>query len=154
MPSSSQMVLFGENPVLPAPAVATPIVHIQKLDWKELYGALSKLPKSRYAIPTSELMKDFMVQPVDNDLVFVEVREFKKTAYMRRLLGSVGGFSRLKPAPEDALMFVRILLEDPYKYAKLFATHYSVCAKCAAELTDEKSRELGLGPICRKAFGR
>lgn len=152
MTSSAQMVLFGENPVLLTPAVVAPAIPAEKLDWKEIYGALSKLPKSKYAIPVSELMKDFMVQPVDNDLVFVEVREFKKTPYLRRLLGSYGGFSRIKPAPEDTLMFVRILIADPYKYAKLFASHYSVCAKCSAELTDEVSRELGLGPVCRKAF--
>jgi len=95
-----------------------------------------------------------MVQPVDNDLVFVEIREFKKTTYLRRLIGSYGGFTRSKPAPEDTLAFVRVLLGDPYKYAKLFAVHYACCAKCGAELTDEVSRELGLGPVCRKAFGR
>jgi hypothetical protein len=154
MTTASQMVLFGENPA-PAPAVHAPaVIPTNKVDWKELYGALSKLPKSKYAIPTSELMGDFMVQPVDNDYVFVETREFKKTAYLRRLVGSYGGFTRIKPAPEDTLMFVRVLLEDPYKYAKLFAVHYSCCAKCGAELTDEVSRELGLGPICRKAFGK
>ncbi len=148
------MVLFGENPVMPAPAVVPAVAPVKNFDWKELYGALSRLPKSKYAIPTSELMKDFMVQPVDNDLVFVEIREFKKTTYLRRLTGSYGGFTKIKPAPEDTLMFVRVLLADPLHYAKLFATHYSCCAKCGAELTDELSREFGLGPICRKAFGK
>jgi hypothetical protein len=152
--TTQQLVLFGENPA-PAPAVPAPVANVApKFNWKELYEALSKLPKSKYAIPTDELMGDYMVQPVDNDLVFVEIREFKKTTYLRRLIGSYGGFSRIKPAPEDTLAFVRVLLGDPYKYAKLFAVHYACCAKCGAELTDETSRELGLGPVCRQAFGK
>jgi hypothetical protein len=41
---------------------------------------------------------------------------------------------------------------DPYKYARLFGEHYTCCGSCGAPLTDNKSRELMLGPECRKKF--
>ena len=75
-----------------------------------------------------------------------------KKTYIKKLYGSVGAFTRVRPAVEDALVFTRIIKADPYKYTKLFAEHYQCCGKCGAELTDPKSRELMLGPECRKAF--
>jgi hypothetical protein len=124
-----------------------------KSEWAELYEALSKLPKSKYAIPTSEIISDFLADKIHGDLLFVEVREYKKTPYLRKLSGSIGYFTRIKPNALDTLAFVRILASDPHKYARIFGEHYRCCAKCGAELTDERSRELSLGPECRKAFG-
>jgi hypothetical protein len=49
---------------------------------------------------------------------------------------------------------MNIISQDPYKYAKIFGQHYSCCGSCGAELTDPVSRELQLGPECRKKFGR
>jgi hypothetical protein len=74
--------------------------------------------------------------------------------YMRRLTGSVGGFTRWKVANDDAVTLVNIIAQDPYKYTKIFGQHYSCCGSCGAELTDPISRELQLGPECRKKFGR
>jgi hypothetical protein len=83
----------------------------------------------------------------------VEIREYMGNLYMRRLTGSVGGFTRWKVSNKDSIALSEIIGRDPYRYAKMFGQHYSCCGSCGAELTDPKSRELQLGPECRKKFG-
>jgi len=131
----------------------TPEQEARQRLFAELNEALSTVPKSKYAIPVDELMLDFMKQPVHGDLVFLEIKEYMKRLQMNKLFGSVGAFTRVRPAVEDALAFVRIIQKDPYMYARKFAEHYKCCGKCGAELTDPRSRELMLGPDCRRAFG-
>lgn len=135
-----------------APALDA-VQEAQRALYVELLEALRTIPQSKYAIPTNELMVDLLKDKVHGDLVFLEVREYMKRIYMKKLYGSVGAFTRVRPKVEDALTFVRIIQRDPYKYARKFAEHYKCCGKCGAELTDPRSRELLLGPECRKAFG-
>jgi hypothetical protein len=131
----------------------TPEQEARQRLFAELNEALQTVPKSKYAIPVSELMLDFMKQPVHGDLVFLEIKEYMKRLQMNKLFGSVGAFTRVRPDVEDALAFVRVIKKDPYMYARKFAEHYKCCGKCGAELTDPRSRELMLGPDCRRAFG-
>jgi hypothetical protein len=119
-----------------------------------LQEALSKAPKSKYAIPVEELDIALNSTPLNGDLLFLEIREYMNNLYMRRLTGSVGGFTRWKVANDDAVTLVNIIAQDPYKYTKIFGQHYSCCGSCGAELTDPISRELQLGPECRKKFGK
>lgn len=126
---------------------------VQKVHDPELSEALSKVIKSKYAVPVEELILDFYDENIDNDLLFVEVREYQGHLYLRRLHGSVGSFVRSKLSRKDTLAILGHIAQDPYKYAKLFGEHYSCCGKCGAELTDAVSRKLQLGPDCRKAFG-
>ena len=119
-----------------------------------LQEALSKAPKSKYAVPASELDISLEDTPLTGDLLFIEVKEYMGNLYMRRLTGSVGGFTRHKVAPKDSITIMNIISQDPYKYAKIFGQHYSCCGSCGAELTDPVSRDLQLGPECRKKFGR
>jgi len=117
---------------------------------------LDGLPKSKYAVPTTELalIADLVgMDAVKNDLVFLEVKEYRGTVYMRRLSGAPGSFIRVRLSKDAVSALSSILKTDPYKYARLFGEHYRCCGKCGAELTDEESRRLMLGPICRKAFG-
>ena len=136
-----------------SPAGLTPEQEARQRLFAELNEALQTIPKSKYAIPVSELMLDFMKKPVHGDLVFLEVKEYMKRLQINKLFGSVGAFTRVRPDVEDALAFVRIVQKDPYKYARMFAEHYKCCGKCGADLTDPRSRELMLGPDCRRAFG-
>lgn len=119
----------------------------------ELFGALSSVPKARYAIPTSEIFLDTLDGKVNGDLLFVEVKERDRVLQIRRLHGSTGGFSRSTLSRNDSLTILGHIAQEPYKYTRLFGEHYSCCGKCGAELTDEVSRSLFLGPHCRKAFG-
>lgn len=117
---------------------------------------LADIPKAKYAIPTAELavVSDLVgLEAVKNDLLFLEVKEYKGTVYMRRLLGAPGAFTRVRLSHEAVAALASILKADPYKYTRLFGEHYACCGKCGAELTDEESRRLMLGPVCRQAFG-
>lgn len=112
---------------------------------------LASIPKSRYAIGEVDLTGSSIT--VNNDLLFVEVREYMGTLYMRRLHGAPGAFTRSKLTMEQVRDIVGIIATDPYKYTRLFGQHHTCCGSCGAELTDERSRELQLGPECRKKFG-
>lgn len=120
---------------------------------KELFEALSAVQKSKYAIPTNELILDFFDEKIHTDMLFVEVKEYRDKLTIRRLHGSVGDFMRTRLSRKDSLSILRHIAHDTYKYARLFGEHFSCCGKCSAPLTDDKSRRLQLGPDCRKAFG-
>jgi hypothetical protein len=116
-----------------------------------MQALLSSVPKSKYAIPADEL--ELSSIEVKNDLLFVEVKEYMQTLYMRQLHGAPGGFTRTKLTTEQTKDIIAIIATDPYKYTRIFGQHYSCCGSCGAELTDARSRELMLGPECRKKFG-
>lgn len=121
----------------------------------ELQAALASIPKSKYAVPVEQL--EFLELDaqgsIHGDLLFLEVREYMHTLYMRRMTGAPGAFTRHKLSSKDTLALIKLLARDPYEYTRLFGLHYSCCGKCGAELTDPLSRKLQLGPECRKAFG-
>lgn len=114
---------------------------------------LARVPKSKYAIPTLELEATLADDEFHNELVFVEIKEYMSTLYARQLHGSPGGFNRSKLSSATVKALVELIAQDPYKYTRLFGEHYSCCGSCGATLTDDKSRELMLGPECRKKFG-
>lgn len=149
----SMFLGFPEAEVKKSVAGLTPEQEARQRLFAELNEALQTVPKSKYAIPVTELMLDFMKKPVHGDLVFLEIKEYMKRLQMNKLFGSVGAFTRVRPDVEDALAFIRVIQKDPYKYARTFAEHYKCCGKCGADLTDPRSRELMLGPDCRRAFG-
>jgi hypothetical protein len=120
----------------------------------KLQEALSSAPKSKYAIPNDELDISLESTKLTGDHLFIEIREYMGNLYMRRLHGSVGGFTRIRVANADAITIVNHIAQDPYKYAREFGKIYSCCGSCGAELTDPTSRELQLGPECRKKFGK
>lgn len=119
----------------------------------ELLNEMETFPQAKYAIPAEELMVDLLKKPIKNDYIFCELKEYRGKLHFRQLHGAPGSFSRSTFPVEDSLVFTRIIKQDPYKYTRIFADIYQCCGKCGAELTDETSRALRLGPICRKGFG-
>lgn len=113
---------------------------------------LAALPKARYAIPTADLPVLFS-QRVTGDLLFIRLSEYRGRQRLVRLHGAPGYFSTTAFGMGDALMIAKLLEDNALRYTQLFASHYSVCGKCLAELTDQTSRERGLGPVCAKGFG-
>jgi hypothetical protein len=140
-----------------ASAVISALLGLPKLPTpseSSLQYVLSTIPKSKYAIPTDELdIAPLTGTPLTGDLLFVEVREYEKILYMRRLTGSPGSFNRDKMPAGDVRLIVDVIASHPYKYTRLFGEHYACCGKCGAELTDPTSRAFFLGPDCRRAFG-
>lgn len=118
-----------------------------------MQSLLSSVPKSKYAIPVEELEFTDADDVFNGDLVFIELKEYMNTLYVRRLHGSPGLFTRSKMSITSVKAAIAIIAADPYKYAKLFGDNYTCCGSCGAELTDPRSRELMLGPECKKKFG-
>lgn len=114
---------------------------------------LAAIQKSKYALPVGHIDHLDLDFEVHGDLLFVEVREYMGHLYMRRLTGSLGGFSRHKLSNQDVIDLSKVIASNQYLYAKTFGEHYSCCGSCGAELTDPSSRKLQLGPECRKKFG-
>ena len=119
-----------------------------------LQEALASAPKSKYAVPAEDVDINLTNTNINGDILFVEVKEYMGNLYMRRLLGSLGGFTRYKVDNSDAVEIMKVIATDPYKYARKFGEVYSCCGSCGAELTDPVSRSLQLGPECRKKFGK
>jgi Family of unknown function (DUF6011) len=141
-----QLIRLPKRTIVPELAFGEPIVN-------ELNLALASVPKSKYAVPTSEIDPMFFDGALHNDLIFVEVREYMHKIYMRQLTGSLGDFSRRKLSQRDQLTILNIISADTYKYVRLFGENFSCCGCCGATLTDDVSRELLLGPTCRTYFG-
>jgi hypothetical protein len=119
-----------------------------------LQESLRLAPKSKYAIANEELDISLESTKLTGDYLFIEIREYMGNLYMRRLYGAPGGFSRVRVQNADAVTIVNHIAQDPYKYTRTFGEIYSCCGSCGADLTDPRSRELQLGPECRKKFGK
>lgn len=113
---------------------------------------LSTIPKSRYAVTSDELEFTSADDKFSGAIVFFEVREYKGTLYMRQLHGAPGDFTRSKLSKSSIEAIVKIIAQNPYAYTRLFGEHFTCCGSCGAVLTDDRSRELMLGPECRKKF--
>lgn len=116
-------------------------------------SALADLPKSFYALSAHAANLVLKDEVVDNDYLFVVVAEYMGTRYMRKLSGNFGGFVRTKLSYRDARAIADLLSTEPLMFIQKFGELHSVCGKCGAELTDEKSRKFGFGPDCRKELG-
>lgn len=118
----------------------------------KLQNILGEVPKAKYAVPMDEI--DLGIdEKVNGDILFIEVREYMNVLYMRRLHGAPGNFNRSKLSFKDTELLVNLVKKNPLKYTQLFGEVHKCCGKCGAELTDQLSRELKLGPRCRKEFG-
>lgn len=91
-----------------------------------------------------------LIDPSDGSLRFYQVRK----AYRRpgqqvvSLHGRPGQFGRRWMGDADAMHVLGRITADPFEAMARFAEHYAVCGRCAAELTDEASRERQFGPEC------
>lgn len=115
--------------------------------------SLDSIPKSFYAIPAQAVNLVLKDETISNDYMFVVVAEYMGTRYMKKVTGNVGGFSRHRMTRKDVRAVADLLAVEPMFFIKKFAELHSVCGKCGAELTDEKSREYKFGPDCRKMLG-
>lgn len=113
---------------------------------------LKEVPKAKYAIAMDEI--DLAIdEKVNGSFIFVEIREYMNNVYIRRLHGAPGNFNRSRLSAKDTALLVNHIKKNPLEYTQKFGELYSCCGKCGAALTDDLSRELKLGPTCRKEFG-
>ena len=98
-------------------------------------SALADLPKSFYAIHSSAVNLVLKDEVVENDYLFVVVAEYMGTRYMRKVLGNVGGFTRVKMSHRDTRAIADLLAVEPMFFIKKFGELHSVCGKCGSALT-------------------
>jgi hypothetical protein len=114
---------------------------------------LSDVPKARYALSYQEATPALDGTSFDNDYLFLEVREYRGTTYMRQLRGSLGGFTRTRFKTSEVRNLHAIIKRDPVRYIQRFGELFTCCGKCGAALTDEASRARLLGPDCARQLG-
>lgn len=114
---------------------------------------LEALPKSKYAIPMWKLSPVLSDSQVHGEYMFVEIRQYQGTTYMRRLAGSPGDFTRYRMSNDDILAVCTVLDADTLTYIQNFGRLYTCCGKCGAPLTDDVSRARVLGPDCARMLG-
>ncbi|MGV0985099.1 MAG: DUF6011 domain-containing protein [Limnohabitans sp.] len=137
------------------PAVVTP-------DPKQSDVDLSALPYGTYRFAVGDkttgklrfLLVD-LVPPVDAQ---GHARQYGGNVYVREQAGGGMNHERLgrqlkgqKYVGEGADLLAEIL-RDPEAAARRYGTELGECSVCGTQLTEEKSRELGIGPVCRKRF--
>lgn len=109
------------------------------------------VPSSKFAILT-ELLAEAPAGWRTQEYLFFEVKKLprKDLRVVNRLLGAPGGFSRtrLPLALRNELISILEKPEVAYEAAVTFGSIYQVCGRCAAELTDNDSRERGFGLHC------
>lgn len=104
-------------------------------------GYLDGIPASKYSVVE------------DGVRTFWEVKTWQGRAYIRLLVGAPGDFNRVKVGFDRAQRVAAELKLDVLGAAQAFAKFHTCCAVCGADLSDETSVALGLGPICRRRFG-
>ena len=107
------------------------------------------VPDSKFAILT-ELLVHVPDSWRKQEYTFFEVKKLRGRRVVRRLTGAPGKFNRGFLPAETASELFDLLSQEAvaYQAALTFGQIYSVCGRCAAELTDNDSRERKFGPIC------
>jgi hypothetical protein len=86
----------------------------------------------------------------DIDFWFVRVPDTGKWQGFRFVRRYLGGQGPIQIRTAEQMAALHAILEDGVEAAgMLFAQELGKCRKCGRDLTDETSRELGIGPVCR-----
>lgn len=107
------------------------------------------VPSSKFAVLT-ELLTQVPDQWRRQEYLFFEVKQYRGKRVIRRLTGAPGKFNRTFLPREAATELFGHLEQEAFAYqaALTFGEIYQVCGRCAAELTDDTSRERKFGPVC------
>lgn len=136
-------------------AMTSAIQYLVSLPWiawmpKAPFGATPTLPVDKvdqgyYAVN----------DPVDGVLRFYQVRAPKQGKWAGyHFLSEVSGGNKLsiRDKAERHRIFTEIA-KDALGALKRFGKEIGQCGHCRKQLTDEVSREFGIGPVCRKVMG-
>jgi hypothetical protein len=88
-----------------------------------------------FASNASGVTKFYRIKKTTRGMVFIDVMASDETHPVQNMVSQI-----------DILTFV---LKDVEASQKLFAQELGQCYRCGRTLTDETSRKLGIGPICR-----
>lgn len=107
-------------------------------------GKPSSLPAGLYALPTAQGIERYKVERPSRG-------RWEGYVFVTRLRGNGSEGEPLKGAAGHR---VREALErDPLSAAALYGQQTGVCGICNRTLTDDASRERGIGPVCAQKVG-
>jgi hypothetical protein len=96
-----------------------------------------------------------VVDPADQVLKFYQVRVPKQGRWVGyTFVAQVSGdnhFSIRDKAEREKILGE--IAKNPLEALKRFGKEIGQCGHCRKQLTDEVSRQFGIGPVCRKALG-
>lgn len=124
--------------------------------WDALRSAFEGVEDSRYALPGDVVraaLPSLYKTVTSTGLLFLEVKTYKGRRYLNRLHGAPGDFVRSRFNPQDTRAILDVIRGQHVTFSRLFGEHFTVCGRCAAPLTDERSRAQFLGPECAKVWG-
>lgn len=135
---SASLVTSGSTPAS-APAPLPTYEEQQRALWEKRDGLLAEVGKGHFALPGD-------ARPLE----FFQVRKAygRDRLEIARLSGAPGGFNRYRMPVVDQILWLERIASDPFDAMFRFAEHYRVCGRCAAELTDERSRQRRFGSDC------
>lgn len=84
-----------------------------------------------------------------NETRFYKLRESKRGR--RYLVAQLSDEERMVPWAE-ALIVARKIADDPMAAMLRYGREIGSCGHCGRTLTNDESRALGIGPVCRKGF--
>jgi hypothetical protein len=120
--------------------------------WDDANRACAELEVSFYAIPAG-LVSAQRLDLHGNDYLFVRVRNYSGKRYMSRVHGSVGHPRYSRIDPRTVVSLAALMKGRHVEFAENWHKVSGNCGRCNATLTDKVSREMGIGPECRKVFG-
>ena len=128
--------------------VSTPVVApapvIKAITWADVNAALLDVIPCKYAILKADDSGEY---------VFYEVRKTpNKKMSIYRLQGAPGDWHRINMTPAAALNVIARIKVDAKAAAKKYGELYTTCAKCDSPLSNAKSIEQQMGPVCIKYF--
>jgi len=117
------------------------------------------VPRPVYSVPVYVAKVDqgyyAIVDPADQVLKFYQVRVPKQGNWVGYVFVSqVSGENHLSiRSTKEREKILGEIAKNPVEALKRFGKEIGQCGHCRKQLTDEISREFGIGPVCRKALG-
>lgn len=114
-----------------------------------LQAIVSLLKPGYYALPRQDGTEtyDFF------RIVEVESGNWKGHRFVNRLLGSPGGWTRVKPSMTQQLQLAKAIARDWEAAAKAYAEFHKKCARCNADLSNPRSQVALVGEHCAGEWG-
>jgi hypothetical protein len=111
----------------------------------EFIATVKQIPDGFYALPLAS----------GADVNFFEVRTEGNRNWVYRLHGAPGDFRRERMSYQLMGFAAKHILGSGggRDAAILFGKKTNVCGRCNSPLTKQVSRDLGLGPVCKKVYG-
>lgn len=101
------------------------------------------VPVGRYAVPNW----------TERRVYFFKVERPESGQYAgRTFLVRLHGDNRENVYGLEKIQIMRAIAENPTRAAALYGKRIGECPKCGATLTDPKSIERGIGPVCAKHY--